>query len=139
MSGPTLAAYRDDGWSTLLSLICSSDSTLMLTEGFPPRGFVGQASPSFRAIDPDSYRLKSIRLHRTPSTPDALLWRLTCEWETSPQASLLSKLGPYSGGSGRRSGGAGGERSHHRTPTTSMLLRWTLAGVAPLRGPRAPD
>jgi len=108
VSGPTLAAYRDDGFSTLLSLICSSDSTLMLTEGFPPRGFVGQGSASLAGSDPDSYRLKSIHLHRTPSTHDVLLWRLTCVWETSPRRSLLLKLGPYSGGSGRHSGGRWG-------------------------------
>jgi len=119
VSERTLAAYRDDGFSVLRSLICSSDSTLMLKEGFPPRGFVGLGSVLSVDTDPDSFRLKSIHLRRTPSTHAALLWRLTCEWETSPQALPLLKLGPYSGASGRRSGGAGAGRSPRPTSITS--------------------
>jgi len=132
-------AYRDDGFSILRSLICSSDSTLMLREGFPPRGFVGRGSPLSADSDPESYKLKSIRLHRTPSTHVAHLWRLTCEWGTSPQASPLLKLGPYSGGSGRRSGGAGGARSLRPTLTTSISSPWTLGKIGPLRDTYLPD
>jgi len=139
VSGPTLAAYRDDGFSTLLSLICSSDSTLMLREGFPPRGFVGLGSPLSAGTDPESYKLKSIQLRRTHFTPDVHLWRLTCVWETSQRPLPLLKLGPYWGGSGRRSGAAGGERSLLPTPITSIYSPWTLGRVGPLRAPYPPD
>ncbi len=139
MSDQTLAAYRDDGFSTLRSLICSSDSTLRLREGFPPRGFVGLGSPLSAGTDPESYRLKSIQLRRTVSTHAVLLWRLTCEWEISPRQSPLLKLGPYSGASGRRSGGAGEERFRSPTSITSTYSPWTLGRVGPLRTPHAPD
>ena len=89
----TLAAYRDDGFSTLLSLICSSDSTLLLKTGFPPPAFVGLASGSSAVSALDSYRLKSIHLRRAPSTHDVHLWRLTLEWEISQRPSLLLPFG----------------------------------------------
>ena len=88
MSEQTVAAFREDGFSTLLSLICSSDLTLMLREGFPPRGFVGRVSSSFPGSGLDSYKLKSIQLRPIVSTLDAPLWRLTLEWETSQLPSL---------------------------------------------------
>ena len=100
MLATTLAAYRDDGLSTLLSLVCSSDSTLRLSEGFPPRGFVGLVSSSSVGIGLDSYRLKSIQLRRRVCTHDAHLWRLTLEWETSPLPSLHLPSGLGSVGSG---------------------------------------
>jgi len=133
VSESTVAAFREDGFSTLLSLICSSDSTLMLREGFPPRGFVGQVSGLFPVTGLDSYKLKSIQLRPIASTLDVPRWRLTLEWATSQPASLHLPSGPPSGRSGRRSGGAGGERSHHQTPTTSILSPWTLGRVGPLR------
>jgi len=139
VSDQILAAYRDDGFSTLLSLICSSDSTMMLREGFPPRGFVGQASVLSAATDLDSYKLRSIQLRPTPSIHVAHLWRLTLGWEISQRPLPLLKLGPYSGGSGRRSGGAGGERSLLPTKTISISWPWTLGQVGPLRAPYPPD
>ena len=50
---------------------------------FPPRGFVGRGSMSSAVTDLHGYSLISTRLRRIHSTPDAHLWRLTCEWEIS--------------------------------------------------------
>ena len=139
MSEQTVAAFREDGFSTLRSLICSSDLTLMLRDGFPPKGFVGRVSSSFRGGGLDSYKLKSIHLRPIPSTLDAPRWRLTLEWETSQLPALRSPSGRSSGRSGGRSGGAGGAGSRHRTRTTSILSPWTLGRVGPLRAPHPPD
>ena len=94
MSEMTLAAFRDDGFSSLLSLICSSDLTLQLRKGFPPAGFVGQVSSLSAVTGLDSYRLKSIQVRRRASTHDAHLWRLTLEWEISRRPSLQIPSGP---------------------------------------------
>jgi len=139
VSERTIAAFRDDGFSTLVSLICSSDSTLMLREGFPPKGFVGRVSSLFPAGDLESYSLKSIHLRPIHSTHDVHLWRLTCEWETSQPRSLHWPSGPSSARSGGSSEGAGEARSHHRTRTTSISSPWTLGRVGRLRGTHLPD
>jgi len=83
VSAQMLVAYRDDGYSTLCSLICSFPSMGWPNETFPPKGFVGLGSGSSRATDLRLYSLRLIRLRPNPSTLDALLWRLTCEWEIS--------------------------------------------------------
>ena len=47
----------------------------------PGPGFVGQESPSFRDTGAKYARLKSTRMHRIVSTPDAPPWRLILVWE----------------------------------------------------------
>ena len=119
-----LAAYRDGGFWTLLWQICWSAWTNKRGGTFPPRGFVGLDSSSFRVTDLHSCKLKSIRLRRRHYTHAAPRWRLTLEWETSP---LLSRL-PNGGrswvwyGESWGDGGAAGLRRQTRITLTSRRL-----------------
>ena len=93
MSEPILACYKDDGLSQLLSLLHSSNWKRELAETFPPPGFVGQGSISFRDIVLRHYRIASIHLRPIRGTSSAPLWRLTFVLETS----LRPLLTPLSG------------------------------------------
>lgn len=101
MSGPTLACYRDDGLSTLISLLQSCSWMRSPLLSFPPRGFVGRGSSSFQGTALKNYRILSIHLRPIRGTSNALLWRLTFEWETSPPPVLIqpSGLGSVDSGS----------------------------------------
>ena len=100
----TLAAYRDDGFWTLVSLICWFYWKAARLPSFPPRGFVGRGSLSLAATVQQPARLKSIRLYRAHYTANAPRWRLICEWETPLPAQPPRKYGAFWGRSGRPSG-----------------------------------
>ena len=139
MSVVTVAAYLDDGFSALCLRICSFSSTSWPNEMFPPRGFVGLDYPSSQVIDLSNGKLSSIRLRPIPCTRDAHLWRLTCEWEISPQALRPMVSGRSSAAFGGSSAGAGAGRSPRPTSITSISPPWTLGRVGSLRAPHPPD
>lgn len=60
---------------------------------FPPPGFVGRGSASFPVGGLKNYRIASIHLRPTRATDNAHLWRLTFEWEISPQPLLIHHSG----------------------------------------------
>jgi len=89
----TGVAYRTDGFWILLWLriwFCLTSGRPM---SFPPRGFVGAASTSFRDTGRPPYKLLSTRLRRDRSTPGAHLWLLTCAWVINPLPSRKLKRG----------------------------------------------
>jgi len=100
----TLAAYRDDGFWTLVWQICLFGWKAGRLQSFPPRGFVGRGSLSLAATVQRLARLKSIRLYRAHYTPTVPRWRLICEWETPQPALPPRKYGHFWGRSGRPSG-----------------------------------
>lgn len=89
----TGVAWRTGGVWMLLSLRIWFYLTNGRLSSFPPRGFVGVASTSFRATGPRHSKLLSIRMRREVSTRSAHLWRLTCVWRTGPPRSLKLKSG----------------------------------------------
>jgi len=93
VSGETLACYKDDGLSQLISLLRSSNWKLELARTFPPPGFVGRGSISYRDIVLNHYRIASIHLRPIRGTSSAPLWRLTFELEISPRAVLTPLSG----------------------------------------------
>ena len=80
----TLVAWRDDGFLPLcwqrvwfyLRGVCKND--------LPPKGHVGRAYGSLAGNGRRRIRPVSIQLSRIRYTSDAPRWRLTSEWEVSP-------------------------------------------------------
>jgi len=97
----TLAAFRDDGFWTLVWQICSFALKRGRLKSFPPRAFVGRASLSYPATVHQLSRLSSIRMYRNRYIPAAPRWRLTCEWETPQPAQLPPRYGHFWGRFGR--------------------------------------
>ncbi len=84
-----LVAWRDDGFWTLIWLRCLYHLRHGVIANLPGAGFIGQESKSFRATEATYARLKSTRMHRVRSTPDAPLWRLICSWEAYPSSQIM--------------------------------------------------
>ena len=80
----TGVAWRTDGFWILFWLRLWWILTSGHVSSFPPRGFVGTASTSFRATAMRDIRLCSTRMHHVPSTHDAPHWQLICVWRTNP-------------------------------------------------------
>ena len=82
-SPATGVAWRTDGFWTLLWLWISLRWTSGRLRSWPPRGFVGAASRSFRATGPQRFKLSSIRLHHVHFTRRAPHWQLISVWRIS--------------------------------------------------------
>ena len=89
----TGVAWRTDGFWTLLWLRIWWFLTSGHIKSFPPKGFVGTASTSFRGTAMRDIRLSSTRLHRGPSTPGVPRWQLTCVWRINRPRSPKLKRG----------------------------------------------
>lgn len=96
-----LVCYRDEVFWIQLWYLCSRRLIGGHSSRLPGPGFVGQGSTSFLGSGPARYRLKSTRMRRLVSTPDAHLWRLTCVWVRSrrPWWAILSGIGSAHDGS----------------------------------------
>jgi len=79
-----IAAYRASGFWPQIWHVCLSLLKRGRLKSFPPRGFVGRGSGSYRGSDLRDFKLASIHLRPDHSIRGVRLWRLTYEWEICP-------------------------------------------------------
>jgi len=89
----TGVAWRTDGFWILVWLRIWFYLTSGRSRSFPPKGFVGTVSGSFRGTGPRKCSLLSTRLRRVPSIRSAPHWQLTCEFRIGPRPLLMSRRG----------------------------------------------
>jgi len=121
-----LTAYRDDGYWTQLLAVFLWKLTSWPRGPWPPRGFVGQVSSSFRGSELVGLKKRRIQLSRLASTEHAQLWRLICVWETSQPASRLSGSGSLSRNYSRAMGRAGEAISKALPTSITSIFRGPL-------------
>lgn len=124
----TCVAWRDDGlFRQLWHLCCTISRRGRLNVSrltFPPAGFVGRVSGSYRDIAGLRLYLISTQLNRLRRTHGIFrvrLWRLTYEWATHPPALRHLPSGRRWAPAGKRSAAAGVDDSTPQTSTTSIF------------------
>ncbi len=115
----TFAVSRNGGFWTLALLRFWYSLTRNAQRELPPPGFAGALSRSSVDTGPASCRLRSIRMHRSPTTPGAPRWQLTCVWDQSLRKSLPMSFGGLLVASGSPSEDDGEVSSQSPTGTTS--------------------